>query len=208
MNTTNLYFVFVLFCIMCYGFSVFPFSHFLFLIFFFFHLFFHFSSHWSAAWLLLLKSYTHLIWPACMRLSCINTCHILISPNINPCRSIVLKHYPGYIGVFWVYVSVAWPCCTWFTMVLHLLSLCTMPTYLTTPTSWFVAPSSLLCSPPPSCLDSSLVSQALPFHRDKHLSQGDGGMHSCGRSCLFKLPRLGGAESFKLLLCPRTNVIT
>ncbi|XP_047226614.1 leucine-rich repeat and calponin homology domain-containing protein 1 [Girardinichthys multiradiatus] len=36
------------------------------------------------------------------------------------------------------------------------------------------APPSLPCSPPPSCLDSSLLSQALPLHR-RH---GDGGMHS------------------------------
>ncbi|KAM9850663.1 leucine-rich repeat and calponin homology domain-containing protein 1 isoform 2-T2 [Aulostomus maculatus] len=40
------------------------------------------------------------------------------------------------------------------------------------------APPSLPCSPPPSCLDPSLLSQASPLHRDTRHSRDDGGMHS------------------------------
>ncbi|XP_044220918.1 leucine-rich repeat and calponin homology domain-containing protein 1 isoform X1 [Thunnus albacares] len=39
------------------------------------------------------------------------------------------------------------------------------------------APPSLPCSPPPSCLAPSLLSQASPLHRDTHRSHDDGGMH-------------------------------
>ncbi|CAK6975953.1 leucine-rich repeat and calponin homology domain-containing protein 1 isoform X2 [Scomber scombrus] len=42
------------------------------------------------------------------------------------------------------------------------------------------APPSLPCSPPPSCLDPSLLSQASPLHRDTHRSHDDGGIHSHG----------------------------
>ncbi|XP_044071864.1 leucine-rich repeat and calponin homology domain-containing protein 1 isoform X2 [Siniperca chuatsi] len=40
------------------------------------------------------------------------------------------------------------------------------------------APPSLPCSPPPSCLAPSLLSQASPFHRDTPRSHDDGGIHS------------------------------
>ncbi|XP_050931017.1 LOW QUALITY PROTEIN: leucine-rich repeat and calponin homology domain-containing protein 1 [Lates calcarifer] len=40
------------------------------------------------------------------------------------------------------------------------------------------APPSLPCSPPPSCLDPSLLSQASPLRRDTPRSHDDGGMHS------------------------------
>ncbi|XP_034550322.1 leucine-rich repeat and calponin homology domain-containing protein 1 isoform X1 [Notolabrus celidotus] len=40
------------------------------------------------------------------------------------------------------------------------------------------APPSLPCSPPPSCLAPSLLSQASPLHRDTARSRDDGGMHS------------------------------
>ncbi|XP_034041671.1 leucine-rich repeat and calponin homology domain-containing protein 1 isoform X1 [Thalassophryne amazonica] len=40
------------------------------------------------------------------------------------------------------------------------------------------APPSLPCSPPPSCLDPSLLSQALPLHRDTPRSHDDGDMHN------------------------------
>ncbi|XP_047456042.1 leucine-rich repeat and calponin homology domain-containing protein 1 isoform X2 [Mugil cephalus] len=40
------------------------------------------------------------------------------------------------------------------------------------------APPSLPCSPPPSCLDSSLLPQASPLRRDTSRSHDDGGMHS------------------------------
>ncbi|KAM7406766.1 hypothetical protein PAMA_002809 [Pampus argenteus] len=40
------------------------------------------------------------------------------------------------------------------------------------------APPSLPCSPPLSCLDPSLFSQASVLHRDTHRSHGDGGIHS------------------------------
>ncbi|XP_078030836.1 leucine-rich repeat and calponin homology domain-containing protein 1 isoform X3 [Epinephelus lanceolatus] len=40
------------------------------------------------------------------------------------------------------------------------------------------APPSLPCSPPPSCLAPSLLSQASPLHRDTPRSHDDGGMHS------------------------------
>ncbi|XP_059199505.1 leucine-rich repeat and calponin homology domain-containing protein 1 isoform X3 [Centropristis striata] len=40
------------------------------------------------------------------------------------------------------------------------------------------APPSLPCSPPPSCLAPSLLSQASPLHRDTARSHEDGGMHS------------------------------
>ncbi|XP_042350063.1 LOW QUALITY PROTEIN: leucine-rich repeat and calponin homology domain-containing protein 1 [Plectropomus leopardus] len=40
------------------------------------------------------------------------------------------------------------------------------------------APPSLPCSPPPSCLAPSLLSQASPLHRDSPRSHDDGGMHS------------------------------
>ncbi|XP_031729129.1 leucine-rich repeat and calponin homology domain-containing protein 1 isoform X2 [Anarrhichthys ocellatus] len=40
------------------------------------------------------------------------------------------------------------------------------------------APPSLPCSPPPSCLAPSLLSQASPCHRDTPRSHDDGGMHS------------------------------
>ncbi|XP_056245959.1 leucine-rich repeat and calponin homology domain-containing protein 1 isoform X2 [Seriola aureovittata] len=40
------------------------------------------------------------------------------------------------------------------------------------------APPSLPCSPPPSCLDPSLLSQASPFRRDTPRSHDDGGVHS------------------------------
>ncbi|XP_030284787.1 leucine-rich repeat and calponin homology domain-containing protein 1 isoform X8 [Sparus aurata] len=41
------------------------------------------------------------------------------------------------------------------------------------------APPSLPCSPPPSCIDSSPLSQALPLHRGTSCSHEDGGMPSC-----------------------------
>ncbi|XP_075886896.1 leucine-rich repeat and calponin homology domain-containing protein 1 isoform X2 [Nelusetta ayraudi] len=41
------------------------------------------------------------------------------------------------------------------------------------------APPSLPCSPPSSCLDYFLLSQASPLHRDRLRSHDDGGMHSC-----------------------------
>ncbi|TNN74084.1 Leucine-rich repeat and calponin y domain-containing protein 1 [Liparis tanakae] len=41
-----------------------------------------------------------------------------------------------------------------------------------------VAPPSLPCSPPPSCLAPFLLSQASPCHRDTPRSHDDGGMHS------------------------------
>ncbi|GLD71034.1 leucine-rich repeat and calponin homology domain-containing protein 1-like protein [Lates japonicus] len=47
------------------------------------------------------------------------------------------------------------------------------------------APPSLPCSPPPSCLDPSLLSQASPLRRDTPRSHDDGGMHSRGRSNVF-----------------------
>ncbi|XP_040003830.1 leucine-rich repeat and calponin homology domain-containing protein 1 isoform X1 [Xiphias gladius] len=40
------------------------------------------------------------------------------------------------------------------------------------------APPSLPCSPPPSCLDPSLLSQASPLRRDTPRSHDDGGVHS------------------------------
>ncbi|XP_074513887.1 leucine-rich repeat and calponin homology domain-containing protein 1 isoform X9 [Sebastes fasciatus] len=40
------------------------------------------------------------------------------------------------------------------------------------------APPSLPCSPPPSCLAPSPLSQASPLHRDTPRSRDDGGMHS------------------------------
>ncbi|XP_071328585.1 leucine-rich repeat and calponin homology domain-containing protein 1 isoform X2 [Trachinotus anak] len=40
------------------------------------------------------------------------------------------------------------------------------------------APPSLPCSPPPSCLDPSLLSQASPFRRDTPRSHDDGGVNS------------------------------
>ncbi|CAI5670487.1 leucine-rich repeat and calponin homology domain-containing protein 1 isoform X2 [Oreochromis aureus] len=40
------------------------------------------------------------------------------------------------------------------------------------------APPSLPCSPPPSCLDPSLLPQASPLHRDTPRSHDDGGNHS------------------------------
>ncbi|XP_026231562.1 leucine-rich repeat and calponin homology domain-containing protein 1 isoform X2 [Anabas testudineus] len=40
------------------------------------------------------------------------------------------------------------------------------------------APPSLPCSPPPSCLDPSLLSQASPLHREMLRSHDDGGVHS------------------------------
>ncbi|XP_054471087.1 leucine-rich repeat and calponin homology domain-containing protein 1 isoform X2 [Anoplopoma fimbria] len=40
------------------------------------------------------------------------------------------------------------------------------------------APPSLPCSPPPSCLAPSPLSQASPYHRDTPRSHDDGGMHS------------------------------
>ncbi|XP_034429176.1 leucine-rich repeat and calponin homology domain-containing protein 1 isoform X2 [Hippoglossus hippoglossus] len=40
------------------------------------------------------------------------------------------------------------------------------------------APPSLPCSPPPSCLDPSLLSQASPLRRDTPRSHDDGGSHS------------------------------
>lgn len=46
-----------------------------------------------------------------------------------------------------------------------------------------VAPPSLPCSPPPSCLDPSHLSQASPLHH-RH---GDGGMHSQGETLFFYL---------------------
>lgn len=57
-----------------------------------------------------------------------------------------------------------------------------------------VAPPSLPCSPPLSCLDPSLLSQASPLHRDTPRSHEDGGMHSRGRSRLFKLPSFRGCR--------------
>ncbi|XP_025759396.1 leucine-rich repeat and calponin homology domain-containing protein 1 isoform X9 [Oreochromis niloticus] len=42
------------------------------------------------------------------------------------------------------------------------------------------APPSLPCSPPPSCLDPSLLPQASPLHRDTPRSHDDGGNHSRG----------------------------
>lgn len=82
-------------------------------------------------------------------------------------------------------------------MVPDLPTLYTTPSYLTTPASWVVAPSSLPCSPPPSCLDPFLLSQASPLHRDRPPSHDDGGMHNRGRSCLFRLTRLGGCRVFQ-----------
>ncbi|XP_011487807.1 leucine-rich repeat and calponin homology domain-containing protein 1 isoform X1 [Oryzias latipes] len=40
------------------------------------------------------------------------------------------------------------------------------------------APPSLPCSPPPSCLDPSLLPQASPLHRDTHRSHDDGDIHN------------------------------
>lgn len=52
-----------------------------------------------------------------------------------------------------------------------------------------VAPPSLPCSPPPSCIDSSPLSQALPLHRGTSCSHEDGGMPSCGRSSFHSIRR-------------------
>lgn len=65
--------------------------------------------------------------------------------------------------------------------------------------SWVAAPPSLPCSPPSSCLDYFLLSQASPLHRDRLRSHDDGGMHSCGRS-LFKLTKGAKASHFFLTI--------
>lgn len=57
-----------------------------------------------------------------------------------------------------------------------------------------VAPPSLPCSPPPSCLAPFLLSQASPCHRDTPRSHDDGGMHSRGRLHFFYLTSLGGCR--------------
>lgn len=96
-----------------------------------------------------------------------------------------------------LYFGVAWPHCTFDLLwrPLQISALCTTSTPLATAILWVAAPPSLPCSPPSSCLDYFLLSQASPLHRDRLRSHGDGGMHSCGRS-LFKLTKGAKASIF------------
>lgn len=95
-NATNLYFVFVLFCVLCCRLivsPVFTVSSSVLLVFFLFH----FSSHWSAAWLSMLNS-SNLI-PACMCISCQYLLPI-DHPVVNSLPPIFTDLCPGGVGVF------------------------------------------------------------------------------------------------------------
>ncbi|XP_029981324.1 leucine-rich repeat and calponin homology domain-containing protein 1-like [Sphaeramia orbicularis] len=62
------------------------------------------------------------------------------------------------------------------------------------------APPSLPCSPPPSCLNPSLLSQASPLYRETPRSHDDGGSHGRGRLSLFNPTGLRGLEAGSHLL--------
>lgn len=108
-----------------------------------------------------------------------------------------------FLGAWWLcfvfcfILGVAWPHCTFDLLwrPLQISALCTTSTPLATAILWVAAPPSLPCSPPSSCLDYFLLSQASPLHRDRLRSHDDGGMHSCGRS-LFKLTKGAKASIF------------
>lgn len=119
-------------------------------------------------------------------------------PVLIPCQPILPVLSPGDIGVFGV-------CFRGMNFALLYSIHHGAPPSCTkhaTPTSCVsdhshllvVAPPSLPCSPPPSCLDPSLLSQASPLRRDTPRSHDDGGMHSRGRSRLFKPTSLGGCR--------------
>lgn len=114
---------------------------------------------------------------------------------------------PGDIGVFWVRddcvlsFALFWggmtptALLTYCGTPLQISALCTTSTPPATAILWVAAPPSLPCSPPSSCLDYFLLSQASPLHRDRLRSHDDGGMHSCGRS-LFELTKGAKASNF------------
>lgn len=147
------------------------------------------------AWFLCWTHKTHLTRPTCMYFSSINIWLLWLW-----FCSWQNQLVPGNIGVFWVryfFFSLFWgrhdPRCYSTYCGACISALYTTSTYLTTPIFWVLAPPSLPCSPPSSCLDPFLLSQASPLHRDRLRSHDDGGMHSCGRS-LFELTRLEGYE--------------
>lgn len=154
------------------------------------------------AWFLCWTHKTHLTWPVCMYFSSINIwllwlwfCSWQNQSNQSP----VILVFSGCVILFIFFIlGVAWPPLLLDLLwCLHLCTICTS-TYLTTPIFWVLAPPSLPCSPPSSCLDPFLLSQASPLHRDRLRSHDDGGMHSCGRS-LFELNGLEGYKFFLFL---------
>lgn len=185
-NATNLYFVlccFVLCLVISFYFFASPFLPFLIYLFvcflpFFVALSFLLHDLWC------LKSHKHSFNLTCLHFW-INTCFIDSWKRIHT--------FSWWFLLFFVEWTL--PCCTWFTLMLTLppppppttfLALHTPPTscvseHFPLPTRLVVAPPSLPCSPPPSCLDPSLLPQASPLHRDTPRSHDDGGNHNRGR---------------------------
>lgn len=105
-------------------------------------------------------------------------------------RPILPGLHPGDIGVFRGVFLVKWPlpCCInspWCPTFPHYTHATFTPCVSDHTHLLVVAPPSLPCSPPPSCLAPSLLSQASPLHRDTARSRDDGGMHSGGRLLLW-----------------------
>lgn len=154
------------------------------------------------AWFLCWTHKTHLTWPTCM--SPINIWLLWLwfcSWQNQSNRSPVILVFSGCVILFF---SLFWgrhdPHCFSTYCGACISALYTTSTYLTTPIFWVLAPPSLPCSPPSSCLDPFLLSQASPLHRDRLRSHDDGGMHSCGRS-LFELNGLKGYELVVFFFC-------
>lgn len=131
---------------------------------------------WLSCMTLMLYSQTHWIWPAWT--FWINTCHWFWPPFF---RTFPWWSWWGWRGLGgFCGMNLFFGTTFTFSCTTHDLTIPSSNHFLV------VAPPSLPCSPPSSCLDPSHSPQASPLHKVTHRSRDDGGAHSQGEPlCLF-----------------------